>query len=63
MTRAEVEARRAGLMPKLERLLLSLKHWRTTHKLLVRYSHQDPRTGQSSAVIPFPGNGAAPKPH
>jgi hypothetical protein len=54
MTRAEVEARRAELMPKLERLLLSLKHWRATNKLKVRYSHEDPRTVPSPTVIPFP---------
>ena len=54
MTYGEVEARRAALLPKLERLLLSLKTWRATHKLRIRYSHEDPRTGQPTTVIPFP---------
>jgi hypothetical protein len=54
MTLKEVQAHRAELMPKLERLLLSLKHWRATNKLKVRYSHEDPRTVQSTTVIPFP---------
>ena len=53
MTFQEVQARRAELMPKLERLLLSIHHWRATNKLKVRYSHQDPRR-QSTTVIQFP---------
>jgi hypothetical protein len=55
-----IEAHRAVVLPRLEKLLTSLKHWRLTHKLRVRYSHEDPRAGASPTVIPFP---AAPKPH
>ena len=58
MTRAEAEARRAELLPKLERLLTSLEHWRRHTKLRTNYSREDPRAG----VAPHPaanGNGAA----
>jgi hypothetical protein len=57
MTRAEIEARRAALLPRLERLLVSLAHWRRHHKMRTNYTREDPRAGQSS-VVPFSGNGA-----
>ena len=41
MTRAEAEARRAELMPRLERLLTSLAHWRKHNKMKTNYSHED----------------------
>jgi hypothetical protein len=54
VTFQEAQSRRAELMPKLERLLLSLKHWRATNKMKMRYSHEDPRAGTAPTVIPFP---------
>ena len=58
MTRAEAEARRAELMPQLERLLLSLAHWRKHNKLRTNYSHQDPREAGEPGR-PAAGNGAS----
>jgi hypothetical protein len=53
MTLKEVQAHRAALMPQLEKLLLSLRHWRRTHKMKTNYSHEDLR-GSQTEIIPFP---------
>jgi hypothetical protein len=62
MTFAEVQRKRAELMPQLERLLVSLAYWRRHNKLKTNYTHQDPRGGQSS-VVPFPAAGSGAVKH
>ena len=59
---SERERRLAELLPKLERLLVSLAYWHRHNKMRTNYTHQDPRGGQSS-VVPFPAAGSGAVKH